>query len=525
MSRFLRRKLLTAEETSVAFEPFFGGFIIETLTIGMYGEARNAIREYIQNGFDSVQRAIEDVHTLQRGEGLIEVEMAADRKSLVIRDNGAGLSVKTAATVLTRVGASNKNHRRNAGFRGIGRLAGIVFSNTVTFTTKAKGEREQTTVVFDGKKMREAMAPGKGSSKSALELLRDTVTAHRSGHPEVNKQFFEVSLEGFVDEPDECKSPKELDDFLSQVAPVPYPDDFPYRARLKEAADVHGIPIEEVRVTIKDGAKDPVPVTKQYRVQYDFDSGRVALSDCEIHVSPTNRWWAWVGKKDESGAYTDEKVGGLRVRVRNIQIDGTEVVRNIFREHAKSHARFQDYFLGEIFVAPASLVPNARRDGFEEDGAWKSVRSEIASVVKLLVKETHIISKKGQLSVDALQGNLSALEEEMRLLRKAEFADADRVISLSKNVTTYQARVAKGLQGAPMETAAELQAIGSAMTDIKREALSHVSVAAATVDREQVQQEARDEFLKEILAVLEEALPPNCFAAAQDALLEEFGEG
>lgn len=513
-----------ADATPVAFEPFFGGFIIETLTIGMYGEARNAIREYIQNSFDSVQRAIEELKTLKPGEGLIEIEMASDRKSMKIRDNGAGLPVKSAAAILTKVGASGKNHRRNAGFRGIGRLAGIVFSNTVTFKTKVKGEREQTTVVFDGKAMRAAMSPAKGSTKSALDLLKDTVQASRSRHPDPNKQFFEVHLEGFTDPPDECLSPKELYDFVSQVAPVPYPADFPYSDQLKAAAKKNGIAIEEVRITIKDGASKPVPVTKQYGAVYKFDSGEVSLSDCEIHRSATGKWWGWVGKKQESGAYTDEKVSGLRVRVRNIQIDGTEVVRNIFRDHAKSNARFQDYFLGEIFVAPGSLVPNARRDGFEEDAAWRKIRAELAEVVKQLGKEAHTVSKQGQMSVEALKENLAAVKKEMKVLQRSDFADTDRVIKLSKNVTNYQARVAKGLLGAPMETAAELQAIGSALADVKQEALSHVAAAAASVDREQIQQETRDEFLKEILRLLEETLSPNCYATAREALLAEYDE-
>lgn len=515
---------MPTDQTPVAFEPFFGGFVLETLTIGMYGEARNAIREYIQNGFDSVQRAIEELKTLKPGEGLIEIEMAADRKSLVIRDNGAGLPVKSAATILTRVGASGKSHRRNAGFRGIGRLAGIVFSNTVTFTTKAKGEREQTTVIFDGKAMRAAMAPGKGSTKSAQDLLKDTVKAHRSPSRDAAKQFFEVKLEGFTDAPDECRSSKELYDFVSQVAPVPYPADFPYRAELASAAKDTGIAIEEVRITIKDGGAKPKSVTKRYGAEYEFESGDVELSDCEIHKSPAGRWWAWVGKKTESGAYTDEKVSGLRIRVRNIQIDGTEIVRDIFRDHAKSNARFQDYFLGEIFVEPGALVPNARRDGFEEDAAWRKVRSELAVVVKQLGREAHAVSKQGQLSVDALKSNLSTAKKELKALQRANFADADRVIKLSKNVTTYQSRVAKGLLGAPMETAAELQAISSALTDIKHEALSHVGTAAAAVDREKVQQEARDEFLQEVLNVLEEALSPGCFASAREALMDEFGE-
>ena len=30
---------MTSEKTAVTFEPFLGGFVLETLTVGMYGEA------------------------------------------------------------------------------------------------------------------------------------------------------------------------------------------------------------------------------------------------------------------------------------------------------------------------------------------------------------------------------------------------------------------------------------------------------------------------------------------------------
>jgi hypothetical protein len=69
-----------------------------------------------------------------------------------------------------------------------------------------------------------------------------------------------------------------------------------------------------------------------------------------------------------------------------------------------------------------------------------------------------------------------------------------------------------------------LQAIGSVFSDIKQEALSHLGEAAASNDRERIQQEARDEFLQENLQVLENALSPECFASAREALIEEFGE-
>ena len=511
-------------QTAVAFEPFFGGFVLETLTIGMYGEARNAIREYIQNGFDSVQRAIDEFNILTTGGGLIEIELAEDRRSLTIKDNGAGLTVKTAAAVLTRVGASSKNHSKHAGFRGIGRLAGIVFSDRVTFTTKAKGEHEQTTVIFDAKAMRAAMAPSKGSRKSAHDLMKEGVVAFRSPNRDANAHFFEVRLEGFIDAPVECCSAKEMYDFVSQVAPVPYPDDFPYRNELRNAAKKSGILIEEVRITIKDGNAEPEPVTKQYGASYEFDSGTIILNACDIHHSETDRWWAWVGKKAESGAYTNTRVSGLRVRVRNIQIDGTAIIRDIFRDHAPSHVRFQDYFLGEIFVEPSALVPNARRDGFEEDAAWKRIRNEFAVVVRDLGKEAYRVSTKGQHSVKALNKNLQAAKKELNRLRKNKFADADPIIKLSRKVSTLQSKVAKGALGANMETAAELQAIGSALADIKTEALTQVGGAAAEIDREKIQQEARDDLLREIISLLENALSPGCFADAQEVIMEEFGE-
>ena len=135
------------------------------------------------------------------------------------------------------------------------------------------------------------------------------------------------------------------------------------------------------------------------------------------------------------------------------------------------------------------------------------------------------MSTEGQLSVDALKANLAKVRKEFRTLKRGDFVDTDRVVALSKNVTTYQQRVAKGLLGAPPETAAELQAINSALTDVKTEALTHVGGAAAIVDRERVQQEARDAFLREILEVLEETLSPDCFSMATEALLEQFGEG
>ena len=515
---------MTNDNRSIPFEPFFGGFVLETLTVGMYGEPRNAIREYIQNGFDSVQRAINDLAILGPGCGLIEISLAADKNGLTIRDNGSGLNTKTAVDTLTRVGASSKNPRKNAGFRGIGRLAGIAFSDTVTFTTKAMGETLMTTVVIDGKAMRDAMAPRVASRTSATDLMRTYVRAFTSYVLDSNEHFFEVRLDGFTDPPSECVSLDAMEQFVSQVAPVPYRSDFPYRDILSVEEEKSGIPIEEVRITISDSVEQPRDVNKKYGSSYEFESGQVELTDCDMYRSDSHAWWAWVGKKAESGSYTDKLVSGLRVRVRNIQIDGTTLVSEIFRDHAKSYVRFQDYFLGEVFLRPSAVVPNARRDGFEENSAWRRIREELASVVQQLGKEAYRVSAKGVYSVDALRKSLNKAKKDLASFQKTGFSDTDSVIALSRRITIAQGRVSKSTLGADMETAAELQAIGSRLADIKQVVLCKIGSVVLEQDREKLQQEARDGILQEVLTVLEEALSPSCFADAQDAILEEFGE-
>ena len=39
---------LMADAKPLKIQPYFGGFVLETLTVGMYGESRNAIREYMK---------------------------------------------------------------------------------------------------------------------------------------------------------------------------------------------------------------------------------------------------------------------------------------------------------------------------------------------------------------------------------------------------------------------------------------------------------------------------------------------
>src|SRR3954465_11929218 len=99
---------MTDKQEVQTIKPRFGAFILETLTIGMYGESRNAIREYVQNSFDSIQQAREK-GLLKSAHGRVDIELSGEGTSLCIRDDGIGLSSKIATATLTSVGASKKD--------------------------------------------------------------------------------------------------------------------------------------------------------------------------------------------------------------------------------------------------------------------------------------------------------------------------------------------------------------------------------------------------------------------------------
>jgi len=493
----------------------------------MYGESRHALREYIQNAFDGIQRA-RQASVLDRNDGHISIKLDAAGDSISIRDNGIGLPNRSAADTLVSIGASGKNYQREAGFRGIGRLAGIVFCDTLVFRTKSAGDDAVVTVVYDARGMRDAMKPGSASAMSAERMITSFVTATRGAARDIGEHFFEVTLQGFQDAPEECTSIPKLRDYLSQIAPVAYDSNIPSKLRtvLEEGQVREKSEIETVKISIVDPHSE-IEVFKPYQSVYrvgreSTESGEIEETAqavlSEIHLEHGTDWWGWWGDKDQPGQYSDARVSGIRIRVKNIQIDGTEVFREIFKRKKPSYIRFQDWFVGEIFVRADALVPNARRDGFEENAAWKAVRSQWTVLAGKLAMRAYEISDKNQTNLVELEKDAESARNALDSLRRENFQNETRTIELAAAVTKIQKKIAKATKGAGPRALPSLQALASEVVDIRVEAVTHLAGAALKVDGD-----ARDKFRKELLleiqALVDAELENPC-ASRVSALLE-----
>lgn len=517
-----------ATET-VPFKPHFGAFVLETLTLGMYGESRNAVREYIQNSFDSLRQAVSD-GLIADADAKIEITLGADFNSLTIHDNGAGLRTENAVSVLASVGASNKDYRRNAGFRGIGRLAGIVFCDTLVFTTKAAGQSRKTVVTFDAKKLREKMAPHGSYEADAAQTLESCVTATYEDHGTLAAHFFEVNLKGFVNAPVECTNFAALKTFVSQVSPLPYSPEFPHREDIMEKARSSGFPVEHVRVLARQGDAKFEELFKPYGVDVGVKKDRVPIT-IDYLTSPTGKWWGWIGKKKVSGAIKDSASKGIRVRVRNIQIDGTEIIRDIFAvshqggKPRTSYSRFVDWYAGEIHIKPNAAIPNARRDGFEEDPAWQAIRNELdEQVASVYGKLAYKTSTADQLSVDSLNKRLKDFRRMADPLVAERRADWDMVSQAVAEANELQRRLGLAVKSADEEELGPIRVITETVSTVKRELDGLVIEAPPHAGCEDEIAYALSDLTQTLYGALKQRLAPNEWQRVRDIIREITSE-
>ena len=130
-----------------------GKDVIESLTLGMYEDCRYIYREYIQNAADSVDKAVKE-GIISKGSDQIMVNIDVDKRRIIIEDNARGIPSASAQAILRDIAHSTKKRGEDKGFRGIGRLGGLGYCSTLTFTTSFPGEDCKSIMVWDAVSIR-----------------------------------------------------------------------------------------------------------------------------------------------------------------------------------------------------------------------------------------------------------------------------------------------------------------------------------------------------------------------------------
>ena len=421
--------------------PHVGAFVLETLTLGMYGEPRHTLREYVQNSFDAIRAAQRMGFSDDNGHVSITIQPDA----IIIKDNGLGIPSNNAWKTLTSIGASKKDRMRDAGFRGIGRLAGMAYCSELVFRTTFPGEASVTTIAFDCDKLLTAMDPDGGGDFELSKLLSTAIKFDQEDVIEdEDRHYFEVKLHGLNNTPKSLTDPDEVRSYLSQTVPVGFDPNWSRASEIEENYKSYfGSSLEKIDVTVHANDSSD-KIFKPYGNTYEHAKGAMKLREIDYFPGERGHYWAWVGRLDESAAVTDRSTRGLRIRVRNIQVDGTEIVERLFSDIKPSYGRLSSYYVGEIFIAPEKIIPNARRDGFEELQDWVDIKKSLkVNICQPLSSDAYEASRRGGVDIDVLSEDVAKLSSRVSNIGENPDMSYDHVVDLMNNAKRYRRRIAR----------------------------------------------------------------------------------
>lgn len=346
----------------------FGANILENLTTGMYRNPLVLFREYIQNACDSIDKAVDMGILHNSDEGIIQIWLDKNKRSIEIEDNGKGIPSVDFKRVLGNIADSDKTLGEDKGFRGIGRLCGLAYCKKLTFYSKVKGESQISLLICDADKMRKLLVEHQSKQKKYLasEILSQIYEFKTLTTSEIQSHYFKVVLEDIDLQNNNLLDTLQIKEYLSFVAPVPYQNTFYYRNKIYDKSKELGVKIDEysVKVDGEDIFKKYVTILKDKNgVKYDDveDVDFKCLYDSKGNLIA----WMWVGILRFKQAIPKINImRGLRLRKHNIQIGDEDALQKLFKED-----RGNSYFIGEVFAVDSNLIPNSQRDYFNQNQA------------------------------------------------------------------------------------------------------------------------------------------------------------
>ena len=355
-----------------------GKDILELLSSSMYVDPMTIYREYIQNSADALDE-LKNRGRPRNERPTIEIAIDPQTRTVRIRDNGTGIPADQFVSKLCNLGASSKRGTSARGFRGVGRLAGLGYCQELVFRSRAAGDKDVSEMRWDCKGLK-AQLRSATADKDIAALIREVVSVRQvkpDGYP---ARFFEVELRAVVrHRSDKLLSASEVSKYLVQVAPVPFAPNFRFEERISESLRDH-VETGDVEIYV-NGAERPLYRPHRNKIALGDEEGD-RFTELELHtfdgVDGTPAAVAWILHHGYTNALpNDALIKGIRLRVGNVQIGEHALLEELFPE-----PRFNAWSVGEVHIFDRRVIPNGRRDHFEQNVHFDNILNQLGPIAR-----------------------------------------------------------------------------------------------------------------------------------------------
>jgi hypothetical protein len=392
---------------SLADEIVIGKDILELLSSSMYVDPMAIYREYVQNAADAIDEARATGQLGPDETGKVSISIDAPARAVRITDNGTGVAYEDFVSRLTAFGGSKKRGRGARGFRGVGRLAGIGYCQELIFRSRAAGEHKVSELRWDCRKLKTILRSGE--EHDLREAVAEIVELRRIPPTSVSDRFFEVEMRGIVrHRNDQLLSATAINTYLSQVAPVPFRKDFPFKDKILKHVGSH-VRLGDLQILVGEGSS---PVHRPHAEALEIGVGVFdGFTDVELltieGMDAETACVGWVLHHGYTGALPSGcNVRGLRVRCGNIQIGDDRMFEELFPE-----SRFNAWSVGELHIIDPRIIPNGRRDHFEQSVHFHNLLTHLAPVAREITRRCRTSSMQRKWSRDFELREIAILEK------------------------------------------------------------------------------------------------------------------
>lgn len=439
----------------------------------MYSDPLMTLREYIQNSTDSI-----DLLPADAPRSVIEITVDGRNRSLEISDNGVGIPQAEVESTLLNIGASEKDPNKSRGFRGIGRLGGLGYCDTLVFITKSKAEKTYTTCIWDSRLLKQVI-----NSRRSIDtyfLIEKATSIRRSAYSGSEKDhFFKVQMLNINDSRNDLLNVPAIRSYLSQVAPVPFHPYFVFGEKIDWELSKHVPTYKSYDIVL-----NKEQIFKQYRDTVNLCRGSIddieGIKFVELRDDVNILAFGWLGNLNLFGAVNPASgVDGIRFRCGNILLGSKDTLSPLFKE-----TRFNHYLVGELHTVDKRLIPNSRRDDFEDSAIKgklfnefiKEIGIPFSSKIRTLSKERG--KEKERDNIETLFRHAVAVINHGYLSSRQRDRIAARLNNVNGRHSTQEVQLAKKL----IEEISKSQDILSAQKVSKKTKTQVINILRMTLD-------------------------------------------
>jgi hypothetical protein len=380
------------------------------LSEDLYPRKLEIIREYIQNASDAIDVYSEIADLEDHWEPAIKISVQG--RSLLIFDTGIGMD-GDAIQKLKRIAYSEKRQGEEAGYKGIGRLAGIAVADKLKISSTSYGDSKLHTFEFRAGDMRADVSEKKklGTQEPASVVInRHTSIITTDVDPESHYTMVEIR-----DVRESCLDILEVEplkEFVSEVGPVDFAPEatFKYGSALSKKLrdNVPNYSPKAVYIATAPGERERLykPYTNatmlsepDYIEVRDPDAPGELLAYCWYaskgrdmlgKVRPGGKMFAIDGDEPE----IRHRLAGLVYKLFGFSVGDRSLPQRTLWTTTANRAQ---WFTGEIHIVDTRILPTTDRSNFVENERraklYEEAREDIA---QRLNKEAQRISDNRQ---------------------------------------------------------------------------------------------------------------------------------